>query len=76
MHASVSGKARMAAPARLLLARAGDVWMWPGVPLTERRGAANVPVATDMSRFGISRLHGPEANDSSVLRCLGIATQK
>jgi hypothetical protein len=50
--------------------------MWPGVPLTERCGAANVPVVADVARFWISRLHGPEANDSAVLRCLGIAAQR
>jgi hypothetical protein len=61
MHALVFGKARMAA--RTLLARAGGVWMWPGIALTERRGAACVPVAADVARFWISRLHGPEAND-------------
>jgi hypothetical protein len=76
MHALVSGKARMAAPARSLLARAGGVWMWPGVPLTERRGAAHVPVAPEVARFWISRLYGPAANDSAVLRCLDVATQK
>jgi hypothetical protein len=50
--------------------------MWPGIPLTERRGAACDPVAADVVRFWISRLHGPETNDSSVLRCLAAAAQK
>ncbi|MGH6869844.1 MAG: hypothetical protein ACREDA_13440, partial [Methylocella sp.] len=74
MHALVSGKARMAA--RTLLARAGGVWMWPGILLTEKRGAACVPVTADVARFWITRLHGPDANDSMVLRCLGAAAQK
>jgi hypothetical protein len=74
MHALVSGKARIGA--RTLLARAGGVWMWPGIPLTEKRGAARVPAAADVARFWISRLHGPEAIDSAVLRCLCIAAQK
>jgi hypothetical protein len=74
MHALVFGKARMAA--RTLLARAGGVFMWPGIALTERRGAACVPIAADVSRFWISRLHGPEADDWAVLRCLAIAAQK
>jgi hypothetical protein len=65
MHALVSGKARIGA--RTLLARASGVWMWPGIALT---------VAADVARFWISRLHGPEANDSAVLRCLGIAALK
>ncbi len=62
--------------ARTLLARAGGVWMWPGISLTETRGAACDPVAADVARFWISRLHGPETNDSSVLRCLAAAAQK
>ena len=74
MHALVSGKARIGA--RTLLARAGGVFMWPGIALTERRGAACVPIAADVARFWISRLHGPEANDWAVLRCLGIAAHK
>jgi hypothetical protein len=76
MHALVFRKARMAAPLRTLLVRAGAIWMWPGIALTERRGAASVPVAADIARFWITRLHGPDANDSAVLRCLVIAAQK
>ena len=67
MHALVFGKARMAA--RTLLARAGGVFMWPGIALTERRGAACVPIAADVSRFWISRLHGSEANDMIGRSC-------
>jgi hypothetical protein len=74
MHALVTGKARVAA--RTLLAWAGGVFMWPGIALTERRGAASVPIAADVARFWISRLHGPEADDWAVLRCLAIAAQK
>jgi hypothetical protein len=74
MHALVFGKARTAA--RTLLAAAGGVWMGPGIALTERRGAASVPIAADVARFWISRLHGSEANDWAVLRCLAIAAQK
>ena len=50
--------------------------MWPGTPLTERRGAACDPVAADVVRFWIAGLHGPDANNSSVLRCLAAAAQK
>src|SRR4030081_488595 len=42
-----------------------------GIALTERRGAACVLVAADVARFWITWLHGPEANDWAVLRCLG-----
>jgi hypothetical protein len=50
--------------------------MWSGIALAERRGAASVPIAADVARFWISRLHGPEANDSAFLRCLDVAAQK
>ncbi len=66
----------MAAPARSLLARAAGVWMWLGIALTEKRGSAHVPVAAEVVRFWISRLHGPEANDSAVLKCVEAAAQK
>ncbi|MGH6935571.1 MAG: hypothetical protein ACRED2_05190 [Methylocella sp.] len=39
--------ARLAA--RTLLARAGGVWMWPGIALTEKRRAASVSVAADVA---------------------------
>jgi hypothetical protein len=39
-------------------------------------GDRSVPIAADVARFWISRLHGPEAIDSAVLRCLAIAAQK
>jgi hypothetical protein len=74
MRALVFGKARMAA--RTPLARAGGVFMWPGIALTERRGAACVPVAAEIGCFWISRLHGPDADDWAVLRGLAIAAQK
>ncbi|MGB6174899.1 MAG: hypothetical protein WBF43_00835, partial [Methylocella sp.] len=45
-------------------------------PLTERRGAACVPIAAEVARFWISRLHGPEADEWALLRCLAIAAQK
>jgi hypothetical protein len=46
------------------------------IALTESQGAACIPVAANVARFWTSRLHGPEANDWAVLRCLGIAAQK
>ena len=78
MHAFIAAKARAGAPprARSLLARAGAVWIWPGVPLTEKRGAACVPVAADVARFWISRLHGPAADEARALRCLAEAVRK
>ncbi len=61
---------------RSLLARTGAVWIWPGVPLTEKRGASSVPVAPDLARFWISRLHGPVADEGRALRCLAAAADK
>jgi hypothetical protein len=75
MQGFVFGKARANAPARTLLVRAGAVWMWPGIALTEKRGAVCVSVADEVARFWITRLHGPAANDSSVLRSLAVAAQ-
>lgn len=50
--------------------------MWPGIPLTEKRGAACVPIAADAARFWIARLHGPGANYSNALPCLNAAARK
>ncbi|MGH6838395.1 MAG: toxin glutamine deamidase domain-containing protein [Methylocella sp.] len=50
--------------------------MWPGIPLTEKRGAACVPIAADAARFWITRLHGPEAINTYVLHYLGAAARK
>ncbi len=78
MHAFIAAKARAGAPprARSILARAGAIWIWPGVPLTEKRGASSVPVAADVARFWISRLHGPAADEARALRCLAEAVRK
>ncbi len=50
--------------------------MWPGIALTERRGAVCLPVAGDAARFWITRLHGPATNDSPAQRSLAVAAQK
>ena len=46
--------------ARLLLAKASAVWLWPGIPLTERRGATVQPISPDAMRFWLSKFLGPE----------------
>ncbi len=56
--------------AATMLARAGGVWIWPGVALTQRRSAACIPIATDAAQFWITRLHGPEALYAPVERAL------
>ncbi len=78
MRAFIAAKARAGAASRAhsLLACAGIVWMWPGVPLSERRGVAGVPVASDVARFWISRLHGPAADEARALRCIAEAARE
>lgn len=53
--------------ARTLVAKAGAVWIWPGIPLTARQGTAIVPISAEAIRFWVSRLHGPEALDKDIL---------
>jgi len=45
---------------RLLLAKASTVWLWPGIPLTERRGATVLSISPDAMRFWLSKFIGPE----------------
>jgi hypothetical protein len=46
---------------RTLVACNGVVWVWPGIPLTIRRGTEIVPLPVETIRFWVTRLHGPEA---------------
>lgn len=52
---------RPPARTRTLVASNCAVWIWPGIPLTVRRGAEIIPVAAATIRFWIARLHGPDA---------------
>lgn len=45
---------------RLLLAKASTVWLWPGIPLTHRRGTTVLPISPDSMRFWLSKFLGPE----------------
>jgi hypothetical protein len=47
-----------------------------GRPADGEAGAPCVPIAADVARFWITRLHGPDANDSAAVRSLGIAAQQ
>lgn len=58
---------------RTLIAKGNTVWIWPGIPLTERRGSEIMPVTAETIRFWITRLHGPEALDKEILRAVAIA---
>ncbi len=53
--------ARLPHRARTLVVCGGTVWIWPGIPLTLRQGAAILPAGAETIRFWITRLHGPEA---------------
>jgi hypothetical protein len=46
---------------RTLAVRRDAIWMWPGIPLTLRRGTEIVPIADEVINFWITRLHGPDA---------------
>ena len=50
-----------------LVARCGAVWMWPGIPLTKRRGDAIVPLPAETIRSWLVLLHGPEAVHSAAV---------
>ena len=56
----VQAPCRVSARPRLLLAKASAVWLWPGIPLTERRGATVQPISPDAMRFWLSKFLGPE----------------
>lgn len=56
-----AARARLPEPARTLVTCAGMVWIWPGIPLTSRRGAEIVPASAETIRFWITRLHGPKS---------------
>jgi hypothetical protein len=60
---------------RTLVAQAGAVWIWPGIPLTLPRGSDIRPVATETVRFWITRLHGPDALYQDLARAVENAAQ-
>lgn len=78
MQAQSAGRtlARPPERARTLVASNGAVWIWPGIPLTMRRGAEIVPVAETTIRFWVSRLHGPEALDRNLSRAVAYAAER
>ena len=77
MHRYALGGATMRLPdrPRTLLARGGAVWMWPGIPLTLRKGAAIEPIDIAILRFWVTRLHGPEGLDIPLAAVIGRAAE-
>jgi len=51
---------RVSTRPRPLLAKASAVWLWPGIPLTERRGVTVQTISPDAIRFWLSKFLGPE----------------
>ena len=51
---------RVPARPRLLLAKTSTVWLWPGIPLTERCYGTVRPTSPDAMRFWLSKFLGPE----------------
>jgi hypothetical protein len=45
---------------RLLIAKASTIWLWPGIPLTDKQGGAVCSIPPDAIRFWISKFMGPE----------------
>jgi len=58
---------------RTLAAYAHTVWLWPGVPLTEKRGRTVRPLPSGCVRFWIGRLHGFEAQHAPIESALAQA---
>lgn len=51
---------RVSTRPRLLLAKTSAVWLWPGIPLSERRGRTIQPISPDAMRYWLSKFLGPE----------------
>ena len=77
MQAQSAGSAlsRLPERCRTLVASAGAVWIWPGIPLTMRRGTEIVPAPGAVIRFWVAQLHGPGALDKELSRAVSNAAQ-
>jgi hypothetical protein len=62
-------------PSRTLVAADGNVWIWPGIPLTARQGKEIVAKSTDTIRFWITRWHGPEALHTEAVHFISEAAR-
>ncbi len=65
-----------AARPRTLVAAQGNVWIWPGVALTLRRGSELVAASTETIRFWIARLHGPNALHTDAVHLIAEAARR
>jgi hypothetical protein len=62
-------------PARTLLAAAEGVFLWPGIPLTEKRHGFIVPLPQRWVRYWTGRLHGAQSQDAAILSALATASK-
>src|SRR5260370_40869226 len=49
---------------------ADGIWLWPGTPLTERRGVALVPIPTPQLYQHVATLHGPAVHAAALARVI------
>jgi hypothetical protein len=60
-------------PATTLACSPEAVWLWPGIPLTHRRGGMILPRSPDTIRGLAAKLHGPDAVHSAVVQTVEYA---
>ena len=61
---------------RTLIAAQHAVWIWPGVELTARRGEEVIVPSGEVTRFWITRWHGPEALYSDAVPLVAEAARR
>jgi hypothetical protein len=61
--------------ARTLLATAEAVFLWPGIPLTEKHDGFIVPMPQGWVRYWTARLHGAQAQDDALASALTQASK-
>src|SRR5258708_1631995 len=72
MTAALTGRAdaRGTMRPRTLACTADGIWLWPGTPLTERRGVALVPIPTPQLYQHVATLHGPAVHAAALARVI------
>ena len=75
MTAALTGRAIARGPnqPRTLVCTAEGIWLWPGTPLTERRGAALVPIPAPQLYQQVAALHGPSVHLAMLARTIARA---
>ena len=76
MTAAFTGRApaRGPMPPRTLACTADGIWLWPGTPLTEKRGVALVPIPAPHLYQHVATLHGPAVHPVALARMIERAT--